>query len=1424
MKKHLQFITSTKQLPIIAVILLFFVMSVSVQAQMPIAGNDALRCGAGELTLEVSWSGAALNPDNVKWYTQPFYGTPIATGLSYTTPYLEFTVPYYVDYIGDEGCSQCDRLLIRAVIADQVITPQVLYSSVTFCNSIDQNFVPTIVGASGGSFSVSPLLGAGSFNTATGAFNPSGLQTGVYVVTFNPTEIIGCNSNAVTVNLSVNTAPVQPVISYQFDSYCSSSEAAAVTQSGAAGGSYSASPSGLSINSMSGLITPAASQTGNYTVTYLVPGGGGCPPVSTTTVVSILRLPTAMISYAGPFTQNQGPQSVVLTGTDDYLGGSFSSTAGLVINATTGEITPSASTSGTYTVTYSKIAVSPCSDDLIVSTSVTIYGLPSAEIDVAGQPVCLGNADPVITFTGSAGAPPYTFVYNINDGINQDISAIAGESTVTLDHSSLIAGTYTYKIKSVTDGNSSTRTYSAGTEPTISITVTTPKIATFEYPGSPYCSNGSTAEPSFLGGGVAGTFSSTIGLVFADVNTGEIELSLSTSGSYTVTNTIPAQGGCNVISATANITITALPDATFNYAEAYCNNGVNPLPQLDGTAQIGNLSVTPPGLVFADLTSGEINLAASVPGNYTITNTILAADGCSVVVSTDEVTIQPLPIVTNDDELIICSNTNTNLLLSSSIPSTFTWTIGTITGNITGASGGSGSIIDQTLVNPSNVTSGTVEYIVVPTSTQSGCIGEAFVITVTVKPLPVLTSAINPQSICSALAFEYEATSSITGAAFSWNRSIVAGINEEASTGNTSIINEVLTNSSNAAINVVYVFTLTADGCSNTQNVTVGVNPTPSVTNNDLAQAFCSGGTSAEVILTSDIIGATLSWIAYPSAGITGYASIGTGTIPAQTLHNSQTTDGVVTYVIAPTLGNCYGSEVDYVITVHGLPLAPVANNVTVTYTGTSHSASADVAVGAEVVWYDASTNGNIITAPTGINVGAYTAWAEARVLATGCISTQRTLVTLTINALEITITASSDTKVYDGLALSNSNYSITAGSLANDQSLDAVTITGSQTVVGASNNVPSGAIITGAGSVNVTSNYSITYSNGLLTVTARLLELTASNINKTYGETYTFNNDEYSITNNTSLAAGETLTLELSSDGAEVSAPIGAYDIHLRSITVMSGASNVTSNYSITPVSGTLTVGQRAITITANSQTKVYDGTPLTNAGYSITGGSLVSGHSLISVTNTGTQTNVGSTANVSGTATIHNNASENVTTNYNVSYIAGSLEVTQKALTIKADDKAKGVGENDPTFTVTFNGFVDGENQSNLNGTLTTERESGEVEGTYVITAAGLTSDNYAITYQTGILTIGDVIVESSGGTARAGYFTLEAAFDAIEAGIHTGTVTVYVYSNLNEASGAHLDMNTQNNMASTVTVVPVNSTTITGGVTLEATNEIP
>lgn len=95
---------------------------------------------------------------------------------------------------------------------------------------------------------------------------------------------------------------------------------------------------------------------------------------------------------------------------------------------------------------------------------------------------------------------------------------------------------------------------------------------------------------------------------------------------------------------------------------------------------------------------------------------------------------------------------------------------------------------------------------------------------------------------------------------------------------------------------------------------------------------------------------------------------------------------------------------------------------------------------------------------------------------------------------------------------------------------------------------------------------------------------------------------------------------------------------------------------------SKTFTIAQKELTVTAGSDTKEYDGTPLTNNNY--TNSELAEGDRFESVKITGSQTNVGNSDNEPSAAVIKNASDEDMTSNYNITYVKGTLEVTKKSI----------------------------------------------------------------------------------------------------------------------------------------------------------------
>ena len=179
-------------------------------------------------------------------------------------------------------------------------------------------------------------------NAATGDIDLVASTPGTYTVTYSFTS--GTCSNTSN-NKYYDQALPTATIAYAEAPYCATGTAT-VTQTGTAGGTYIRT-AGLTINAATGDIDLVASTPGTYTISYTFTSGT-CSN-TTTTSITINALPTATIDYAGSPYCATGIATVTQTG---QAGGTYSSTAGLTINAATGDIDLVASTPGTYTVTY----------------------------------------------------------------------------------------------------------------------------------------------------------------------------------------------------------------------------------------------------------------------------------------------------------------------------------------------------------------------------------------------------------------------------------------------------------------------------------------------------------------------------------------------------------------------------------------------------------------------------------------------------------------------------------------------------------------------------------------------------------------------------------------------------------------------------------------------------------------------------------------------------------------------------------------------------------------------------------------------------------------------------------------------------------------------------------------------------------------
>lgn len=94
----------------------------------------------------------------------------------------------------------------------------------------------------------------------------------------------------------------------------------------------------------------------------------------------------------------------------------------------------------------------------------------------------------------------------------------------------------------------------------------------------------------------------------------------------------------------------------------------------------------------------------------------------------------------------------------------------------------------------------------------------------------------------------------------------------------------------------------------------------------------------------------------------------------------------------------------------------------------------------------------------------------------------------------------------------------------------------------------------------------------------------------------------------------------------------------------------------------------------------------------------------------------------------------------NYDITPTNGTFTINKAALTVTANSENITYGDDKPTFSVSYSGFVNNENESVLGGSLVLECDYVKYEnvGTYSITPSGLTSGNYAITFESGRLKV--------------------------------------------------------------------------------------
>lgn len=329
--------------------------------------------------------------------------------------------------------------------------------------------------------------------------------------------------------------------------------------------------------------------------------------------------------------------------------------------------------------------------------------------------------------------------------------------------------------------------------------------------------------------------------------------------------------------------------------------------------------------------------ATATPAIYN--GTLIISNGLCTQTESISVNVKPIPDVNATTDVTYCTGVPTSAItFSGSLPSTnYNWTNNSTSIGL-GASGANsiGSFITA------NSTSSTTVAEIIVTPELNGCFGTSDTFTISVFPTPTLSSDVNV-NICNNSLFSYTATGAVTGTTFDWVRNVVAGIDAPAASGSTGIISETLDNTTDNTLNAVYSFTLTANGCTSTQAVTVAVNPTPVLFPTPLVGTICSGDNFTFTQSSMTTL-ATYSWSRAAVAGIAEPATSGVGNID-EVLTNTTANPITVTYIDTLHINGCTNTQTLEVV-VNPLPIlvgsitpAGICNNATFNYGANSATA-----------------------------------------------------------------------------------------------------------------------------------------------------------------------------------------------------------------------------------------------------------------------------------------------------------------------------------------------------------------------------------------------------------------------------------------------------------------------------------------------------